>query len=89
MYNEQFRKSITEEISRKYKEACVKLEKAKKDVKENPRSHKCKEEEMSSLRVLQTLQTLIHRIDNGDYDSVEYYDKWINPMTKYQSKLLK
>jgi hypothetical protein len=80
--NGQFRKSITEVVNVSYNRAVVALRKAEERLKENPRSYTLKEEYMGALRTLQAYQHIHHHIANGGFDSVEYWDKYIDPMIK-------
>lgn len=89
MNNEQFRKSITEVINKSQSRAVADLQKAEKALKENPRSHKCKEDRIGALRTLQAYQHLWFHITNGNFDSVEYYEKYIDPMSEHQKELEK
>ena len=80
--NNQFRKSITEVVNNSYNRAELELTKAKERLKENPRSFQLKEEFMGALRTLQSYQHIHHHIANGNFDSVEYWDKYIDPMSE-------
>ena len=85
--NNQFRKSITEVVSQSYNRAIVALRKAEDRLKENPRSFQLKEERMGALRKLQSYQHIHHHIANGNFDSVEYWDKYIDPMSEHKQNI--
>lgn len=87
MNNEQFRKSITVVINKAENRAILILQKAEQALKENPRSCKCKEDRIGALRTLQAYQQLKWNITNGSFDSVEYYEKYIDPKSEYQREL--
>ncbi len=87
MNNEQFRKSITQVIKDAYERAVISSTKADKRLKENPRSYTLKEEQIGALRTLQAYQHLVNDINNGDYDDIEYYNKYIDPMSEYQKEI--
>lgn len=85
--NEQFRKSITEVVNESHNRAIVALRKAEERLKENPRSFQLKEERMGALRTLQSYQHIHHHIANGNFDSVEYWDKYIDPMSDFKQNI--
>ena len=85
--NEQFRKSITQKINDCYERAVIAEKEADKRLKENPRSYTLKEEWMGALRTKQAYQHLVFDIDNGNFDSVEHWDKYLDPMSEYQISL--
>ena len=87
--NNQFRKSITEVVNESYNRAIVALRKPEERLKENPRSFQLKEERMGALRTLQSYQHIHHHIANGNFDSVEYWDKYIDPMSEHIQSLNK
>jgi hypothetical protein len=87
MNNEQFRKSITQVIKDAYERAFISLREAEKNLKENPRSFTLKEEQMGALRTLQAYQHLVNDINDGVYDDIEYYNKYIDPMSEYQKEI--
>ena len=89
MNNNQFRKSITEVVNQSYNRAELALRKAEERLKENPRSFQLKEEFMGALRTLQAYQHIHHHIANGNFDSVEYWDKYIDPMSEHIQSLNK
>ena len=89
MNNNQFRKSITEVVNQSYNRALLELTKAEERLKENPRSFQLKEEFMGALRTLQAYQHIHHHIANGNFDSVEYWDKYIDPMSEHIQSLNK
>ena len=85
--NNQFRKSITEVVNQSYNRAELALRKAEERLKENPRSFQLKEEFMGALRTLQAYQHIHHHIANGNFDSVEYWDKYIDPMSDFKQNI--
>lgn len=89
MNNNQFRKSITEVVNQSYNRALLALRKVEIELEKNPRSFQLKEERMGALRTLQSYQHIHHHIANGNFDSVEYWDKYIDPMSEHQKHLTK
>ena len=85
--NEQFRKSITHVINDAHLNALIKLQKAEQRLKENPRSYTLKEERIGALRAKQAYEHIKLHIDNGSFDSVEYWDKYLDPMSEFQRTL--
>jgi diadenosine tetraphosphate (Ap4A) HIT family hydrolase len=85
--NEQFRKSITEVVNESYNRAILELRKVEEKLKENPRSFQLKEERIGALRKLQSYQHIHHHIANGNFDSVEYWDKYIDPMSEHKQNI--
>ena len=85
--NNQFRKSITEVVNESHNRAIVALRKAEMELEKNPRSFQLKEERMGALRTLQSYQHIHHHIANGNFDSVEYWDKYIDPMSDFKKNL--
>ena len=86
MNNNQFRKSITEVVNQSYNRAILALRKVEIELEKNPRSYTLKEERMGALRTLQSYQH-IHHIANGNFDSVEYWDKYIDPMSEHKQNI--
>ena len=89
MNNNQFRKSITEVVNQSYNRARLALNKVEIELEKNPRSFQLKEERMGALRTLQSYQHIHHHIANGNFDSVEYWDKYIDPMSEHIQSLNK
>ena len=89
MNNNQFRKSITEVVNQSYNRARLALNKVEIELEKNPRSFQLKEERMGALRTLQAYQHIHHHIANGNFDSVEYWDKYIDPMSEHIQSLNK
>ena len=89
MNNNQFRKSITEVVNQSYNRALLALRKVEIELEKNPRSFQLKEERMGALRTLQSYQHIHHHIANGNFDSVEYWDKYIDPMSEHIQSLNK
>ena len=87
MNNNQFRKSITEVVNQSYNRALLALRKVEIELEKNPRSFQLKEERMGALRTLQSYQHIHHHIANGNFDSVEYWDKYIDPMSEHIKSL--
>ena len=87
--NNQFRKSITEVVNQSYNRALLALRKVEIELEKNPRSFQLKEERMGALRTLQSYQHIHHHIANGNFDSVEYWDKYIDPMSEHIQSLNK
>jgi len=87
MNNEQFRKSITELVNKSHHRSVIKLRKVERELKKNPRSFTLKEERIGALRNLQSYEHIKYHIDCGSLDSVEYYDKFIDPLSDYQREL--
>lgn len=85
--NNQFRKSITEVVNESYIRATIELRKAEIELEKNPRSFQLKEERIGALRTLQSYQHIHHHIDNGNFDSVEYWDKYIDPMSEHKQSI--
>ena len=85
--NEQFRKSITEVVNQSYNRALLALRKVEIELEKNPRSFQLKEERMGALRTLQAYQHIHHHIANGNFDSVEYWDKYIDPMSDFKKDI--
>ena len=85
--NNQFRKSITEVVNQSYIRAELELTKARKKLKENPRSFQLREEHEGALRTYQAYQHIHHHIANGNFDSVEYWDKYIDPMSEHKQNI--
>ena len=85
--NEQFRKSITELVNSSHDNSVIALRKVERELEKNPRSYRLKEERIGRLRTLQSYQHIKHHIDNGNLDSVEYYDKYIDPMSDFKKEL--
>lgn len=80
----QFKVSITQHIENIYGLACEEFAKADKDFKENPRSHSAKAEWSKRLAEKQVLNSLLHHIDKGHYDSEEFYTMYLNPQTRFK-----
>ena len=87
--NEQFRKSITELVNSSHDNSVIALRKVERELEKNPRSYRLKEERIGRLRTLQSYQHIKYHIDNGNLDSVEYYDKYIDPMSDFKKELNK
>ena len=87
MNNNQFRKSITEVVNQSYNRALLALRKVEIELEKNPRSFQLKEERMGALRTLQAYQHIHHHIANGNFDSVEYWDKYIDPMSDFKQNI--
>ena len=87
--NEQFRLSITTHIKNVYERKLQSLAKAEKDLKENPRAAWAKLQFERELVGKQSVEFLIHHIEAGNYDDVEYYDTYLNPNSEYQLNLKK
>ena len=87
MNNNQFRKSITEVVNQSYNRALLALRKVEIELEKNPRSFQLKEERMGALRTLQSYQHIHHHIANGNFDSVEYWDKYIDPMSDFKQNI--
>ena len=87
MNNNQFRKSITEVVNQSYNRALLALRKVEIELEKNPRSFQLKEERMGALRTLQSYQHIHHHIANGNFDSVEYWDKYIDPMSEHRQNI--
>jgi hypothetical protein len=85
--NNQFRKSITEVVNQSYNRAILALRKVEIELEKNPRSYTLKEERMGALRTLQAYQHIHHHIANGNFDSVEYWDKYIDPMSEHKQNI--
>ena len=85
--NEQFRKSITELVNSSHDNSVIALRKVERELEKNPRSYRLKEERIGRLRTLQSYQHIKYHIDNGNLDSVEYYDKYIDPMSDFKKEL--
>ena len=80
--NKQFRISIEQHISNMYNHALTQFYKSSEDLRENPRAFWAKEEYSKYLAQKQTFESLIHHIEDGSYDSEEFYKKYLNPKTK-------
>ena len=85
--NNQFRKSITEVVNQSYNRALLALRKVEIELEKNPRSFQLKEEFMGALRTLQAYQHIHNHIANGNFDSVEYWDKYIDPMSEHKQNM--
>ena len=85
--NEQFRKSITELVNSSHYNSVIALRKVERELEKNPRSYRLKEERIGRLRTLQSYQHIKYHIDNGNLDSVEYYDKYIDPMSDFKQNI--
>ena len=85
--NNQFRKSITEVVNQSYNRAILALRKVEIELEKNPRSFQLKEERMGALRTLQAYQHIHHHIANGNFDSVEYWNKYIDPMSEHKQNI--
>ena len=42
---------------------------------------------MGALRTLQAYQHIHNHIANGNFDSVEYWDKYIDPMSEHRQNI--
>jgi len=80
----QFKVSISQHIENMYENACESFSKAEIDLKESPKSHLAKGEWARCLSQKQTLEALIHHIEDGSYDSEEFYTNYLNPKTRFQ-----
>lgn len=78
----QFKVSITQHIQNIYEHVCEQFAKADLDLKENPRSHSAKAEWSKYLAQKQTLHSLLRHIEDGSYDSKEFYTTYLNPKTR-------
>lgn len=87
MNNEQFRKSISEVVNYSHSKAVISLQKVERELEKNPRSFQLKEERLGRLREKQAYEHIKHHIDNGNFDSVEYWDKYIDPMSDFKKEM--
>ena len=87
--NEQFRKSIIETINSSHSRAVISLQKIDRELEKHPRSFQLKEERMGRLRTKQAYEHIKHHIDLGNFDSVDYWDKYIDPMSEHIQSLNK
>ena len=85
--NEQFRKSISEVINYSHIKAVISLQNIERELEKNPRSFQLKEERLGRLRTKQAYEHIKHHIDLGNFDSVEYWDKYIDPMSDFKKEL--
>lgn len=80
----QFKVSITQHIENMYGNVMEQYQKWDKELKENPRSHSTKAEWSKYLAQKQTLEALLRHIDNGSYDSEQFYTMYLNPQTRFK-----
>jgi cytochrome b involved in lipid metabolism len=80
----QFKISIEQHITNMYNHTLAEFYKAVSDLNESPRSHSAKTEWRKCLAEKQTLESLLLHIEDGSYDSEEYYTKYLNPKTRFK-----
>jgi hypothetical protein len=80
----QFKQSIEQHITNMYNLALEEFYNAQNYLTENPRSHSAKAEWSKYLSEKQTLEDLLHHIDQGWYDSEDYYTNYLNPKTRFK-----
>lgn len=84
MNNNQFRISIEQHITNMYNNVLENFYRVAGELNEFPKSHTLKGEYLKYLREKQTLECLLHHIENGSYDSEEFYTKRLNPKTRFK-----
>ena len=80
----QFNQSIEQHITNKYNNALQNFYNAQNELTESPRSHSAKAEWSKYLAQKQTLEALLHHIEDGSYESEEFYTKYLNPKTRFK-----
>ncbi len=80
----QFKISIEQHITNMYNDTLADYYKAVSNLNESPRSHSAKTEWSKFLNAKQILESLLLHIEDGSYDSEEYYTKYLNPKTRFK-----
>jgi len=75
--------SLIQDLTNKVEWSTRHLQKAEQWLDENPRSFKAKEEFVSKLRTKQCYESLLIAIKQGNYESEEFYDKYIDPSSEH------
>lgn len=87
--NNQFKKSIVSHITELHNYYKSEADKWEVEMKKNPKLKQPREEYIRYHWEYRAYASLIHNIKAGNYDSVEYYDNYLDPNSEHRIEMKK